>query len=134
MKRRHSGITLVELMIVVAIIGILAGIAYPSFTEYVRRGNRADAQAVTMEVAQFMERFFTTNGTYAGAAVPGGLDQSPKEGAARFDITLTAADAVTYTIQAAPAAGYADPTCGTLTLDAAGVRTASAGAVEDCWR
>lgn len=135
MKQR--GFTLIEVMIVVAIIGILATIAYPSYTQYVQRANRADAQAVMMEAAQFMERFFTTNGTYAGAAIPAGLAQSPKPGGgdARFAITLTAPDAVTYTIQAAPAAGYTDHTCGTLTLVAAGRKdVVGIGTVAECWR
>lgn len=132
--RIQRGITLIELVVVIAIIGILAAIAYPNYSEYVRRGNRADAIAVTMEAAQFMERFFTTNGTYNGAALPAGMMASPRTGVALYAITLTVANATTYTIQAAPTGGYADPACGTLTLNAAGVRTVSAGTVETCWR
>ena len=132
---RQKGFTLIELMIVVAIIGILASIAYPAYMEYVRKGNRADAQAVMMEAAQFLERFYTTNGTYAGAAIPAGLAASPKPGSgtAKFAITLPAANATTFTIQAAPTGGYADPTCGTLTINAAGAKTVSSGTVDACW-
>jgi type IV pilus assembly protein PilE len=135
----QRGITLIELMVVVAIIGILSAIAYPSYTQYVQRANRADAQALMMENAQFMERRFTTCGTYgtnatcaAAAVLPNA--QSPASGTARFAIALTAADAITYTIQAAPTGGYADAACGTLSLNAAGLKGASAGSVADCWR
>jgi type IV pilus assembly protein PilE len=66
MKARARGFTLIEMMITVAIIGILASIAYPAYQDYVRRAARADAKAVLMETAQFMERHFTTNNAYTG--------------------------------------------------------------------
>jgi type IV pilus assembly protein PilE len=56
--------TLIELMIVVAIVGILAAIAYPSYQEQVRTSRRADAQAALMQLAQFMERYYTENDCY----------------------------------------------------------------------
>ncbi len=64
MKHPHQGFTLIEVMIVVAIIGILAAIAYPSYAEYIRRGHRAEARAALLQGAQWMERAATATGTY----------------------------------------------------------------------
>lgn len=144
-RNRQYGMTLIELMIVVAIIGIMASIAYPSYTQYVQRANRADAQAIMLENAQFMERRFTTCGSYAaigGAVAPCNAapdlpkQQSPESGTAKYSITLTpAATATGFTIQAAPSGSYTDTLCGTMTIDQTGVKTElGSGALSDCWK
>lgn len=132
-SKAPSGFTLIELMVVVAIIGILAAIAYPSYTQYVIRSKRTDAQAIMMENAQFLERYFTTNGTYAGAALP--TTQSPKNGTANYNLTLPVLTATTYTIRAAPTGSFSDPLCGVLTVDQTGLKGESGtGTIGDCWR
>jgi len=135
MKTRVNfrGFTLIELMVTVAIIGILAAIAYPSYLEYVRGSHRAEAQAILMENAQVLERFFTANGTYEDAALT--TAQSPKSGTAKYTISATTQTASAYTLQAAPSGGHSDPKCDTLTLNQVGTTTENGtGTLSDCWK
>jgi len=128
MGKSAVGFTLIELMIVVAIIGILSAIALPAYRQYVLRANRADAQAIMMETAQYMERYFTTNNSYADAPLLS--DKSPKTGTAKYTISFTAQSDTGYTLQAAPQGGQADDSCGTLTVSNTGA-TGAGGA--GCW-
>ncbi|MCM5679661.1 type IV pilin protein [Schlegelella sp. S2-27] len=142
-QKASAGFTLIEVMIVVAIVGILAAIAYPSYTEFVRRGQRAEARTVLLEAAQFMQRFYAANDRYDqtrdGTAVelPGSLQASPAEGTPRYTIELAdGLSATGYTLQAVPAGSMVGDRCGTLTLNNRGQRNvdgASATAAE-CWK
>lgn len=142
--RRQAGVTLIELMIALAVIGILAAIAYPSYQDHVRRGNRAEAKGILLETAQFMERNYTTNGCYhrtdsncANATVTTTVpfNQSPKPGAgtARYNISFQAIASQSFTLQAVPTGTMTGDACGTLTLSNTGAQGAG-GAIADCWQ
>ncbi|WP_045211567.1 type IV pilin protein [Desulfonatronovibrio magnus] len=74
MTKTKTGFTLIEVLIVVALLGILASIAIPAFTNHITKARRADAQVALLEAAQKMERFFTNNNTYVGATIGDGAN------------------------------------------------------------
>jgi len=140
---QQNGFTLIELMVTVAIVGILAGIAYPSYQDSVMKSRRADAKGALLGLANAMERHFTARNTYLGAGTIDGDTGSPTifsatspvdGGTPYYNLTINAATASTYTLHAAPTGAQANDKCGTLSLTQTGVRGISTAlAVADCW-
>lgn len=130
------GVTLLELMIVVVVVGILAAIAYPSYRDQVRKSKRADGKAMLMEVAQGLERCYTRFGRYnnAGCTAANNLPDLSSEG--HYQISATAISATAFTLDATPQGTQADDVeCGVLRLTSTGVQ-GSQGADADangCW-
>jgi len=134
--RAQRGFTLIEMMIVMAVIGILAAIAYPSYQSYVMRTNRAVAAGCLQEMAQQMERRYTTSMAYdAVATLPVLACTGDVAGRYTFAFVAGQPTATTYGIEAIPAAQANDTRCGTLGLSQQGTRTISGtSTVNDCWR
>lgn len=132
-----TGFSLIELMAVVAIVAILCAVAYPGYVQHVGRAKRAQARSVLLESAQFMERYYSTSGSYLNASLPARLGASPpgaSAGSADFTITATvSSDGGAYTLTAAPQ--YTE-SCGNLTLNHTGARDRSGTGLsaQDCWR
>ncbi len=124
-----TGFTLIELMIVVAIVAILISVAYPSYQDQVRKARRSTAQGSLVELASFMERYFTENNTYVGAVLP--FAQSPKSGTSYYALTLPGASltATAYVLTATPSTAQSADSCGTMTLAQTGAKTPAA----NCW-
>jgi type IV pilus assembly protein PilE len=151
---QQRGFTLIEIMIVVAILGLLAAIAIPSYQESVRKSRRAEARGQLLEVAQYMQRFYSQNDSFAtrkdgtAFAIPSDLALVPRtaaSGAQSYTIGFTAATAsasnpglASFKIQAVrrPGGPMASDKCGDLTLENTGLRGVlnASDSVENCWK
>jgi len=128
-KRSVQGFSLIELMIAVAVVGILAAIALPAYNSQVRKSRRADAQATLMNVAARQQQTLLDTRAYAanlaalGVAVPASV-------ASFYNVTVALGAGVnpTFTATATPLGGQAQDSCGTLTIDQNGVK-----APANCW-
>ena len=143
---RQTGMTLVELMIVVVIVGILAAVGYPSYLQYVTRTNRQAARAAIYTVADRQEQFFLDNKAYAADLTTLGYgddaigisrdgQRTGADDASRiYTLSIGDADAVSYTIEAVPEGAQAerDTDCGSLSLTNTGLRDQTGGS-DRCW-
>ena len=147
----QRGFTLVEIMVVLAIVMTIAAIAMPSYTENINRSKRAEAKAQLLEAAQYMQRFYSQNDSYAqnragkAVAIPDALARVPRSAASgsqnyTIGFATPAPTVATFTLQAAPRAGgsMASDKCGTFTLTQAGQRglagNAAGTTADSCWK
>jgi type IV pilus assembly protein PilE len=135
----EEGFTLIELMIVVAIIGILAAIAYPQYSNYVMRSKRTDAKTALLDLASREEQFFSMNNSYTadstklgyGASFPANVVSS---GTANYQANVVSQSGTDYSATATPIGSQAADKCGTFGINQLGQEsvtgTLTAG---ECW-
>lgn len=135
----NKGFTLVELMIAVVIVGILASVAIPAYTQYTVRAKRAAAESFIMSVANKQEQYILDARQYTDTLGTGGLGlTAPADVSAHYNITITNVGATppTYTINAVPTGSQAtnDTKCGTVSINQAGTKgKTGTGTLGDCW-
>ena len=132
--KNARGYTLIEIMVVVAVIALLSSIALPSYTKYVQRGHRADAKAALLGVAQRMEQNYSLAGVYnatqdgttinTASLTTWGLNKAPAGANARYDIAFTSLSATAFVVKATPTGGQTNDTCGIFSLNERNLKAA----------
>ncbi|MGH8241714.1 MAG: type IV pilin protein [Steroidobacteraceae bacterium] len=132
-RRRNAGVTLIELITVMVVIGVLTSIALPAYRNYVIRANRADAKAATLAMAGQLERCFTRFNAYDNAGCTVVLTNVPSANGTY--LTSATRTATTFLVSAVPQGKQADDTgCATFRLNQANARSVSgAKGVPECW-
>ena len=137
MKPKSAGMTLIELMIVVAIVALLASIAVPSYRQYVLRANRTEATTALLQLAAAQEKFYLQNNTYAtndliDDAPPAGLGLSATTARGYYTLAIGGGDAAGFTATATATGSQAiDSTCASFTINQSGAKSATSS---DCWK
>lgn len=151
MRRVGSGFTLIELMVTVTIIAILAAIALPAYNGQVARSRRADVQTKLLQDAQYMQRYYAANNSYAKVTNPDGSTTSPvlpitaspdaSVGGAVYTISLTPATSLTdttFTLTATrvTTGSMANDDCGDFTYDEKDAKNLvnNKQSIPNCWR
>lgn len=125
--KKYRGFTLVELMVVVAIVGILAAVGFPSYLNSVKKGHRSDAQAYLLDLVQIQQQYFTDNRGYANQTTLFSLDPVPSKVSTYYTVTMPTpgTSPPSFTITATPIGTQATDGAGALTINNAGAKTPS---------
>lgn len=143
-SKRQRAFTLLELMLVLAIIGILAAAAWPNYQASVARARRADAVAALLGLSSAMERHFTKHNSYCAASAgtdcaggaPAEFSATAPVGAAvaTYNLTIKEVTTIAYTLTATPVGTQTDDACGVFSLTSTGLQGVSgSAAVATCW-
>lgn len=134
--RSMRGITLIELMIVIVVLGIIVAVAYPSYRDFAARAKRNEARSALLQIATNQERFYLNNNTYTNDLTQLGFQTTPvfTTETGSYNIQVTVANANTYTARASYLLGGNEAgNCPTFLIDATGSKTSPDGAHADCW-
>lgn len=144
LKRDSGGFTLIEVMVVIAIVSILVGVAFPAYQEHIRRSRRSDCSTIIVSLANALERRYSTTAPASYLAVPAlpagftaTCPRNPAPGGTFYNLAVPVLTATTFTIQATPVGPQVNDRCGSLTLTQAGVKgiVGATGGVtpQQCW-